>query len=278
MRLGIWPFGLLPIVTQPQQHQRQQQHRWSLPSFGIADIPRMFTVETRLAVQISRRRSTRPLLAGFTLPMRSTRAPTNTKPNRTPPRLRWSHDPGQSRNVAHRPRTRPVLVGPRRMAVVVPSDDDFNPNGELGGDDISLWLDMRTAILPAQQTLKGLYDELRDREEAKGRTPDDSDWVFGRVPDPVGAVLFADEPEERATEESEVRRCYVLGEGRGKCDVKTYTHRCLLRCQGVSRNQISTWPCMYLMEHLQAHYCRRWCAPCSFTVPTPCLHDDLRLR
>lgn len=72
-----------------------------------------------------------------------------------------------------------------------------------------LWLDMRTSILPAQQALKSLYDELRRREEAKGHTPEDSNWLFKRVPNPVGAVLFAAEPEGRAAQEGQVRAVFI---------------------------------------------------------------------
>ncbi|CAN0050219.1 unnamed protein product [Ectocarpus sp. 8 AP-2014] len=66
---------------------------------------------------------------------------------------------------------------------------------------LALWLDMRTAVLPAAQTLKTLYGELRQREEALGRSPEDPDWTLSRVPNPVGALLYAAEPEERAAEE-----------------------------------------------------------------------------
>ncbi|CAN0455020.1 unnamed protein product [Ectocarpus sp. 12 AP-2014] len=73
---------------------------------------------------------------------------------------------------------------------------------------VALWLDMRTAVLPAAQTLKTLYGELRQREEALGRSPEDPDWTLSRVPNPVGALLYAAEPEERAAEE-----IAALGEG-----------------------------------------------------------------
>ncbi|CAM9689086.1 unnamed protein product [Ectocarpus fasciculatus] len=73
---------------------------------------------------------------------------------------------------------------------------------------VTLWLDMRTAVLPAAQTLKTLYGELRQREEALGRSPEDPDWTLSRVPNPVGALLYAAEPEERAAEEMK-----ALGEG-----------------------------------------------------------------
>lgn len=72
-----------------------------------------------------------------------------------------------------------------------------------GGGGIALWLDMRTAVLPAAQTLKGLYDDLRQREEALGRSPGDPDWSLGRVANPVGALFYAAEPPERAAEEME---------------------------------------------------------------------------
>ncbi|CAN0403628.1 unnamed protein product [Ectocarpus sp. 12 AP-2014] len=73
---------------------------------------------------------------------------------------------------------------------------------------VALWLDMRTAVLPAAQTLKTLYGELRQREEALGRSPEDPDWTLSRVLNPVGALLYAAEPEERAAEEMA-----ALGEG-----------------------------------------------------------------
>lgn len=73
--------------------------------------------------------------------------------------------------------------------------------GEGGDGGVALWLDMRTAVLPAAQTLKSLYDELRQREESLGRGPDDPDWSLSRVPNPVGALLYAAEPVERASEE-----------------------------------------------------------------------------
>lgn len=73
--------------------------------------------------------------------------------------------------------------------------------GSGDGGGIALWLDMRTAVLPAAQTLKGLYDDLRQREEALGRSPGDPDWSLGRVPNPVGALFYAAEPPERAAEE-----------------------------------------------------------------------------
>eukprot|EP00903_Cladosiphon_okamuranus_P014160 g13159.t1 len=81
--------------------------------------------------------------------------------------------------------------------------------GSGGGGGIALWLDMRTAVLPAARTLKGLYDDLRQREEALGRSPGDPDWSLGRVPNPVGALFYAAEPPERAAEEME-----ALGGGR----------------------------------------------------------------
>lgn len=71
-----------------------------------------------------------------------------------------------------------------------------------GGDGgVALWLDMRTALLPAAQTLQALYDELRQREDSLGRGPDDPDWSLSRVPNPVGALLYAAEPADRASEE-----------------------------------------------------------------------------
>lgn len=84
------------------------------------------------------------------------------------------------------------------------SNVDHNNNlieGE-GSGGVSLWLDMRTAVLPAAQTLQLLYSDLRAREEALGRKPGDPDWILGRVPNPVEAVLFAGEPEGRAKEEA----------------------------------------------------------------------------
>lgn len=98
--------------------------------------------------------------------------------------------------------------------IILPSDDAGNNNNSNkspllqagatstgGGGGIALWLDMRTAVLPAAQTLKGLYDDLRQREEALGRSPGDPDWSLGRVPNPVGALFYAAEPPERAAEE-----------------------------------------------------------------------------
>ncbi|CAN0150653.1 unnamed protein product, partial [Scytosiphon promiscuus] len=70
-----------------------------------------------------------------------------------------------------------------------------------GEGSVTLWLDMRTAVLPAAQTLMTLYSDLRQREEALGRTPDDPDWTLSRVPNPIGALLYAAEPAERAAEE-----------------------------------------------------------------------------
>lgn len=101
---------------------------------------------------------------------------------------------------------RPIAVT-SVMGVVVPSADDGGGGGSssslfgqaAGG--ISLWLDMRTAVLPATQTLQHLYTDLRRREEALGRSPDDPDWTLKRVPNPVGALLYAPEPEGRAAEE-----------------------------------------------------------------------------
>lgn len=104
--------------------------------------------------------------------------------------------------------------------IVLPSDDVSSGNnspvlqtgaaGSGGGGGITLWLDMRTAVLPAAQTLKSLYDDLRQREEALGRSPEDPDWLLGRVPNPVGALFYAAEPTERAAEEME-----ALGGGGG---------------------------------------------------------------
>ena len=56
---------------------------------------------------------------------------------------------------------------------------------------------MRTSPLPAAQTLQTLYNELREREIALGRNPDDPDWALRRVPNPVGALLYASEAGER---------------------------------------------------------------------------------
>lgn len=70
---------------------------------------------------------------------------------------------------------------------------------------------MRTAVLPAAQTLMALYGDLRQREEALGRTPDDPDWTLSRVPNPVGALLYAAEPTGRAAEE--IRALGGGGEG-----------------------------------------------------------------
>lgn len=75
--------------------------------------------------------------------------------------------------------------------------------GGEGEGGVALWLDMRTAALPAAQTLRVLYDDLRQREEARGRGPDDPDWTLGRVPNPVGGLLYAAEPAERAEREME---------------------------------------------------------------------------
>ena len=86
-------------------------------------------------------------------------------------------------------------------------------SGGGGGGGIALWLDMRTAVLPAAQTLKGLYDDLRQREEALGRSPGDPDWSLGRVPNPVGALFYAAEPPERAAEEMKA----LGGEGALPC-------------------------------------------------------------
>ncbi|CAM9907481.1 unnamed protein product, partial [Hapterophycus canaliculatus] len=85
------------------------------------------------------------------------------------------------------------------------------------GDDgsVTLWLDMRTAVLPAAQTLMALYGDLRQREEALGRTPDDPDWTLSRVPNPVGALLYAAEPAERAAEETRALGGGDGGEGTG---------------------------------------------------------------
>lgn len=82
------------------------------------------------------------------------------------------------------------------------SSSPSSGGGGDGGGGIALWLDMRTAVLPAAQTLKALYDELRQREESRGRGgPDDPDWSLSRVPNPVGALLYAAEPAERPAEE-----------------------------------------------------------------------------
>lgn len=97
----------------------------------------------------------------------------------------------------------------------------ISPGGgdSLGGaGGITLWLDMRTAVLPASQTLQTLYDNLRQRELALGRTAEDPEWTLKRVPNPVGALLFAPEPEGRAADESNALGgalpCYELnGEG-----------------------------------------------------------------
>lgn len=90
------------------------------------------------------------------------------------------------------------------MGMIISSADGSSGSNGLGGGGVLLWLDMRTAILPAQQTLRDLYDGLRVREGAKGRTPEDSDWLFKRVPNPVAAVLFAADSVGRAAEEAKV--------------------------------------------------------------------------
>ena len=86
---------------------------------------------------------------------------------------------------------------------------------------VSLWLDMRTALLPAEQTLRVLYDELRTREQARGLTPDDPDWSLQRVPNPVGALLYASEPEGRAAREFQqlggAIPCYQVTAADGDC-------------------------------------------------------------
>lgn len=84
----------------------------------------------------------------------------------------------------------------------------------LDSGKISLWLDMRTAVLPAKQTLQRLYDDLRERELARGRSPDDEDWTLRRVPNPVGALVYSDKPDGRAKEEFEklqgALRCFEV--------------------------------------------------------------------
>lgn len=89
------------------------------------------------------------------------------------------------------------------MMGVVLSADGGGSNSLLdgGAGGVSLWLDMRTAVLPAAQTLQHLYTDLRRREEALGRSPDDPDWTLARVPNPVRALLYAPQPEGRAADE-----------------------------------------------------------------------------
>lgn len=100
------------------------------------------------------------------------------------------------------------------MGMIISSADGSSGSNGLGGGGVLLWLDMRTAILPAQQTLRDLYDGLRVREGAKGRTPEDSDWLFKRVPNPVAAVLFAADSVGRAAEEAKVRLvCMLMVQG-----------------------------------------------------------------
>lgn len=96
--------------------------------------------------------------------------------------------------------------------VIVSTDGGDSLNGAGG---VSLWLDMRTAAFPAAQTLQTLYDDLRQREIALGRSPDDPDWALRRVPSPVGALLYATEPVERAANENKALGgflpCFQLG-------------------------------------------------------------------
>lgn len=95
----------------------------------------------------------------------------------------------------------------------------------LNAANISLWLDMRTAVLPAGRTLQALYDDLRRRELSRGRTPEDDDWALGRVPDPVGALVYSDNPRGRAEDESRslggALRCLVADAGGMVIDVST---------------------------------------------------------
>ena len=102
---------------------------------------------------------------------------------------------------------------PAMRAGVVLSTGDGDSLAGVGG--VSLWLDMRTSPLPAAQTLRALYDDLRDRELALGRSPDDPDWALRRVPNPVGALLYASESGGRPAEEMKALGgalpCFQLG-------------------------------------------------------------------
>lgn len=114
----------------------------------------------------------------------------------TPPLLSASSTTTpQSGNDANANNGNPSLSSEQKLTTAS-ANDEFSSIGR-----VSLWLDMRTAILPAVQTLGILYDELRRREEAAGRTPDDPDWSLTRVPNPVTALLYASEPEGRAKKE-----------------------------------------------------------------------------
>lgn len=99
------------------------------------------------------------------------------------------------------------------MAGVVLSPGSGDCLAGVGG--VSLWLDMRTSPLPAAQTLRTLYDDLRERELSLGRSPDDPDWALRRVPNPVGALLYASESGGRPAEEMEALGgalpCFQLG-------------------------------------------------------------------
>lgn len=109
-----------------------------------------------------------------------------------------------SGNDANADNGNPSLSSEQKLttAVTSPGVVTASANDKLGSiGRVSLWMDMRTAILPAVQTLRILYDELRRREEASGRAPDDPDWSLSRVPNPVAALLYASDPEGRAERE-----------------------------------------------------------------------------
>ncbi|CAM9646483.1 unnamed protein product, partial [Laminaria digitata] len=81
---------------------------------------------------------------------------------------------GAAQKLPHAKPTAMMMAG----AGVVLSPGDGGSLPGVGG--ISLWLDMRTSPLPAAQTLRTLYDDLRERELALGRNPDDPDWALRR--------------------------------------------------------------------------------------------------
>lgn len=115
-----------------------------------------------------------------------------------PPLLSSSTTPPPSRNDANGDNGNISLSSEQKLttAITASANDKLSSIGR-----VSLWMDMRTAILPAVQTLQTLYDELRRREKAAGRTPDDPDWSLSRVSNPVTALLYASEPEGRAIKE-----------------------------------------------------------------------------
>lgn len=179
----MWPVGYLLATTTQTQELR-------IPTSCPSSSPDVFncgnTCISRMSVQ------------AFLPFLHRSRTPTITDSARTSLRRVGRRNYRTGNNLAHRS----TAAASTTMGVIISSSDSGNG---LGGGGVCLWLDMRTTILPAQQALRGLYDDLRGREEAKGRTPEDSDWLFKRVPNPVAAVLFADEPVGRAAEEAKVR-------------------------------------------------------------------------